>query len=144
MTVTSKTAIISSPPLQYGQTFQWQIVVTNNGPGDAYSTVLTDTLPTNMELILPLAYSVSSGGGICSNTGLTQLSCALGTITPSNSVTVTFSVVIRKPGSGGVPTSYNNSASVSTFSVDLVSNNNSNSGSVNLVKSSIAGTVYHG
>lgn len=142
VTVTSKTAIISSPPLQYGQTFDWQIVVTNNGPGDAYSTVLADTLPTNMELILPLAYSVSSGGGICSNTGLTQLSCALGTITPSNSVTVTFSVVIRKPSSGGVPTSYNNSASVSTFSVDLVSNNNSNSGSVNLVKSSIAGTVY--
>src|SRR6185312_5575892 len=52
-------------------------------------------------------------------------------------------VVIRKPAVPPYPTSYTNTASVSTFSVDLVSANNSNSGSVSLVKSSIAGRVYN-
>ncbi len=33
--VISKTALISSPPLQYGQAFKWQIRVDNAGPGSA-------------------------------------------------------------------------------------------------------------
>ncbi|MFO1467451.1 MAG: SdrD B-like domain-containing protein, partial [Steroidobacteraceae bacterium] len=140
--VSSKTAVISSPPLQYGQTFQWQIAVANNGPGNAYQTTLSDTLPTNMEIISPLTYSVSPGPGTCTNSGLTQFSCDLGTMAPSTAQTVTVDVVIRKPPSAPYPTSYTNTASVSTFSVDLVSGNNSNTGTVSLVKSSIAGRVY--
>lgn len=137
--VTSKTAIVASPPLQYGQAFQWQIVVHNNGPGNAYQSVLSDTLPTNMELAAPFNYTASAGS--CSNTGVTAFSCALGTIAPAGDVTVTVDVVIRKPASTP-PTMYSNTASVSTFSVDLITANNSNSGSVNLVKSSIAGRIY--
>ncbi len=140
--VTSKTAVITSPPLQYGQPFQWQIKVLNNGPGNAYTSVLTDTLPTNMELSVPFNYSISPGGGTCTATGVTQMSCDLGTIAATVEQTVTVDVFIRKPASAPFPTSYTNTASVSTFSVDLVSNNNSNSGSVSLVKSSIAGRVY--
>ncbi len=64
--VVSKTAVISSPPLQYGQAFQWQIKVENAGPGSAVDSVLTDSMPTNMELSTPFTYNVSPGGGTCS------------------------------------------------------------------------------
>ncbi|HEY0685361.1 MAG TPA: SdrD B-like domain-containing protein [Steroidobacter sp.] len=141
--VSSKTALISSPPLQFGQTFQWQIVVANNGPGTAYQSVLTDTLPAHMELVMPFNASVSPSGS-CSNTGITQFSCNLGDIPAGagQNRTITVDVLIRRPPSPPYPSSYNNTASVSTFSVDLVSSNNSNTGSVSLVKSSIAGRVY--
>ena len=78
--VSGKTAVVSSPPLQYGQSFQWQIVVHNNGPGNAYQTTLSDSLPTNMEIAAPLTYTVGPGPGTCSASGLTQFSCDLGTM----------------------------------------------------------------
>jgi large repetitive protein len=139
--VTSKTAIVSSPPLQYGQTFQWQIVVTNNGPGTAHQSVLNDTLPTNMELAPPFTATVSPSG-TCNNSGLTRFSCDLGAVAAGASSTITANVLIRRPASPPYPTQYTNTASVSTFSVDLVSTNDSGSGSVTLVESSIAGRIY--
>nr|WP_298719688.1 SdrD B-like domain-containing protein [uncultured Steroidobacter sp.] len=139
--VTSKTAVVSSPPLQYGQTFQWQIVVNNNGPGTAHQSVLTDTLPANMQLTEPFTASVSPSG-ICNNSGLTRFSCNLGSVAAGISRTVTVNVVIRRPPAPPYPTEYTNTASVDTFSVDLVGNNNSGSGTVTLVESSIAGRIY--
>jgi uncharacterized repeat protein (TIGR01451 family) len=144
LALTSKTAVVSPAPLQYGQTFQWQMIVTNNGPGTAYQSTLTDSLPSNMALSqLPPVYSVSSGGGTCTASTLNNLTCSLGDIAAGTSVTVTVSAVIPQPsGAPPVPPIYSNTASVSTFSVDLVSGNNSAMGSVSLVKSSIAGRVY--
>lgn len=141
--VTSKTAVVSSPPLQYGQTFQWQIVVENNGPGTAYQSELTDTLPANMELTLPFTAAVSPSG-TCTNNGITQFSCDLGAIPPGpgEQRTITVDVRIVRPASPPYPTEYTNTASVSTFSVDLVGSNNSGSGMVTLVESSIAGRIY--
>lgn len=141
--VTSKTALISSPPLQYGQPFQWQILVQNNGPGIAYQSVLNDTLPTDMELVVPFNATVSPSG-TCMNSGVTQFSCDLGGIPPGapETRTITVDVLIRRPASPPFATNYTNTASVSTFSVDLVTPNNTNSGSVSLVKSSVAGRVY--
>ena len=141
LAVTSKTALVTSPPLQYGQAFQWQIKVKNNGPGDAYQSVLTDSMPTNMELVLPISYAISPGSGTCTSSGVSQFTCNLGTIVSGDEQTVTLDVFIRKPGSAP-PLLYSNTASVTTFSVDPVTANNSNSGSVSLVKSSIAGRVY--
>ena len=138
--LTSKTALVSSPPLQYGQTFQWQIKVDDLGPGTAYNSVLSDTLPTGVELVSPFTYTTTAG--TCANTGVTQFSCSLGDVPAGTQVTVTVDTVIRAPSTPPYPTSYTNSASVSTFSVDLVSGNNSNTGSVSFVKSSIAGRVY--
>jgi len=144
LALTSKSAVISSPPLQYGQTFQWQMVVTNNGPGTAYQSTLTDNFPANMALSqLPPVYSISSGGGSCTASNLNNLTCSLGDIAAAGSVTVTVDAVIPQPsGLPPVPPVYSNTASVSTFSVDLVSGNNSATGSVSLVKSSIAGRIY--
>ncbi|MET0281805.1 MAG: SdrD B-like domain-containing protein, partial [Steroidobacteraceae bacterium] len=141
--VTSKTAVVASPPLQYGQTFQWQIKVRNNGPGIAFQSVLTDTLPANMELVLPLAASVSPTGS-CSNTGAAQFSCNLGDVSvgAGDERTITVDVRIVRPAVAPFPTNYTNTASVSTFSVDLVPANDSNTGSVTLVKSTVAGRVY--
>jgi len=141
LAVISKTAIVSSPPLQYGQAFQWQIKVKNNGPGDAYQSVLTDSMPTNMELALPMVYSVSPGAGTCSNSSVSQFTCNLGTIVSGDEETITVNVFIRKPASAP-PLNYSNTASVTTFSVDPVPSNDSNTGNVSLVKSSIAGRVY--
>jgi uncharacterized repeat protein (TIGR01451 family) len=139
--VTSKVAVVSSPPLQYGQPFQWQIVVDNNGPGTAHQSVLTDTLPANMELAMPFTATVSPSG-TCSNNGLTRFSCDLGAVAAGTARTVTVDVLIRRPASPPYPTAYTNTASVSTFSVDLVGPNNSGSGAVTLVESSIAGRIY--
>ncbi|MFL6601576.1 MAG: SdrD B-like domain-containing protein [Steroidobacteraceae bacterium] len=138
--LTSKTAVVSSPPLQYGQTFQWQIKVDNLGPGTGYSSTLSDSLPSGVELASPFTYSTTAG--TCTNTGVTQFSCSLGDIPAATQVTVTVNTVIRAPTNPPYPTSYTNTASVSTFSVDLVSGNNSMSGSVSFVKSSIAGRIY--
>ncbi len=52
-----------------------------------------------------------------------------------------MNVFIRKP-SGSAPTSYSNTASATTFSVDPDPANNSIAGNVTLVKSSLAGRVY--
>ena len=139
--VVSKTALISSPPLQYGQAFQWQIKVDNAGPGSAYDTVLTDTMPTNMELASPFTFNVTPGGGTCSSGGVSQFTCNLGDIAPSDVQTVTVNVFLRKP-SGTPPTLYSNTASATTFSVDPDPTNNSATGTVTLVKSSVAGRVY--
>jgi len=142
--VSSKTAIVTPAPLQFGQVFQWQIKVLNGGPGNAYDSVLTDTLPAGMRLVTPFSYSVTPGSGTCSNTGTTAFSCNLSTIAPGagDEQTVTVDVVIPRPPSAPYPSSYTNTAAVTTFSVDTVSANNSNTGSVSLVKSSIAGRVF--
>ncbi|MBM0106000.1 carboxypeptidase regulatory-like domain-containing protein [Steroidobacter sp. S1-65] len=142
--VSSKTALISSPPLQYGQEFQWRIVVANNGPGTAYQTTLTDTLPAHMVLTMPFTAVVTPSGS-CTNTGNTQFSCDLGDMLAGagQERTITVNVRIDRPASPPYPSTYSNTASVTTtYSVDPISSNNSNSGSVSLVKSSIAGTVY--
>ncbi len=139
--VISKTALISSPPLQYGQAFQWQIRVDNAGPGSAVDTVLTDSMPPNMELAAPFTYSVSPGAGTCSAGGVSQFTCNLGDIAPGDVQTILVNVFLRKP-SGTPPTSYTNTATATTFSVDPDPSNNSDTGTVTLVKSSLAGSVY--
>ena len=115
LALTSKTAVVNPAPLQYGQTFQWQMVVTNNGPGTAYQAALTDNLPANMALSqLPPVYSISSGGGTCTASTLNNLTCSLGDRAAAGSVTVTVSAVIPQPsGAPPEPPIYSNTASVS-------------------------------
>ncbi len=81
------------------------------------------------------------GGGTCSAGGVSQFTCNLGDIAPGDVQTITVNVFLRKP-SGTPPTVYTNTASATTFSVDPDPTNNSDTGTVTLVKSSIAGSVY--
>ncbi len=63
----------SANPVAPGQQEIYTLTVTNAGPADATSVVVTDTLPANATLL-----SSTFSGGTC--TGTTTLTCNLGTI----------------------------------------------------------------
>ena len=101
-----------------GQTFDYTLVVHNNGPSTATNVVVTDTLPAAFSLI-----SASSTQGTCS--GTTTVTCNVGTMLNGATVTITLH---GTASSGG---SLSNSATVSATETDPVSANNSSS--VNLL-----------
>lgn len=141
LAVTSKTA--TPNPVNLREPFNWTIVVTNNGPGDASNPRLTDNLPANMELTGTPSFTktLPAGGPTnCTGTaGATSFTCDLGAF--NNTATATITVPVRITTYAA---SYTNSASISTqfLEVDPIAGNNSNTGNVSMVKSSIAGTVY--
>ncbi len=141
LAVTSKTA--TPNPVNLREPFNWTIVVTNNGPGDASNPRLTDNLPANMELTGTPSFTktLPAGGPTnCTGTaGATSFTCDLGAF--NNTATATITVPVRITSYAA---SYTNSASISTqlLEVDPIAGNNSNTGNVAMVKSSIAGTVY--
>lgn len=141
LAVTSKTA--TPNPVNLREPFNWTIVVTNNGPGDASNPRLSDTLPANMELTgTPTFTKTSPAGGPtnCTGTaGATSFTCDLGAF--NNTATATITVPVRITSYSA---SYTNSASISTqgLEVDPIAGNNSNTGNVAMVKSSVAGTVF--
>lgn len=140
LAVTSKTA--APNPVNLREPFNWTIVVTNNGPGDASNPRLSDTLPANMELTGTPNFTKTApaGSGSCTGSaGATSFTCDFGALNNAASATITVPVRITS-----FAASYTNSASISTQGneVDPVAGNNTNSGTVNMVKSSIAGVVY--
>lgn len=132
--VSSKTA--SPNPVNLTQPFNWTIVVKNNGPADASDPRLTDNLPANMVL----TGTPNSTAGTCTGAaGETGFTCDFGVLAVNATATVTVPVKITS-----FAASYDNTASISTQGkeIDTVSTNNSKTGSVGMVKSSIAGVVY--
>jgi uncharacterized repeat protein (TIGR01451 family) len=76
----------SKDPVSTGESFDYQIEVTNNGPTDATSVVLNDTLPTGV------VYLAASGDGwTCSETGGVVTCTRVGLLSGETS-TVTISV----------------------------------------------------
>ncbi len=132
--VTSKTPTLATVSLL--EPFDFTIVMTNNGPGDATTSVLTDNLPVGMELTT----TPTSTLGICTgNAGDTAISCNLGTVANGLVVTITVPVKVTVlPGSG----SYTNSASITTDKTETTLANNASSGSVSIIKSRISCVVY--
>lgn len=123
-----------SNPVQLRQPFNWTLVVSNNGPGTAEQSTLSDTLPAGMELTTT---PIPTQGSCTGSAGDTSFSCALGTI--NNAANVTVPVRVMSYPSGGT---LSNSASVSTFSIDSDNSNNTDSDSVTVQRSSLAGVVY--
>lgn len=121
--------------------FNWTITVRNNGPGDSELTTLTDTLPAGMSVFNGTpSYTKSGpvGNGNCTVVGQ-AVTCAMGQLNGSQTATITIPVRITTFPSGGVAS---NTATIATSEVDVVSNNNSRTGTVNVQKSSVAGRVY--
>ncbi|NOQ77683.1 MAG: DUF11 domain-containing protein [Methylococcaceae bacterium] len=116
--------------------FDWDIIVTNNGPGESVNTKLNDNLPAGMELTGAPTSSVGSCTGASADTSYV---CSLGALARNASVTITAPVRLTAYPAGGTIT---NTATVTTFGVDSNPNNNSDDGTVIVKKSSIAGTVY--
>jgi uncharacterized repeat protein (TIGR01451 family) len=143
--VVSKTA--SPATVNLRDPFTFTIVVRNNvGPllAEADGTVISDTLPAGMVLTGTPTLVVNSGS-VTSSTctgvaGGTSFTCPVGTFTNGGQVTITVPVrVVSVTAQAQLIT---NSASVTTTSRDIDPTNDTNSGSVSVNSSSIAGTVF--
>ena len=74
-----------------GQTLTYNITVTNAGPTDAASVVVTDVLPAGASFVWATASQ-----GSCS--GTTTVSCTLGTIANGGNATITLQVTPSAAG----------------------------------------------
>lgn len=150
--ITSKTP--SADPVNLREPFTYTITITNNGPSDSGGvngahpddsddSRLTDSLPTGMELtgtptVLPLASDQGANNRSCTGVaGDTSFNCDLRTVNSGSSLTVTVPVRVVSYSA-----TLTNSATVFSDDLDATPGNDSNSGLVNIQKSSIAGTVF--
>lgn len=134
--------VASKSPVELEEAFNFVITVrVNDGPGlaEADDVVVTDTLPSGM--ILTGTPSSPYPGAVCSGgAGQTSFTCLLGTI-PKN-VSTTITVPVEIPDSPAGQTTFTNETKVATSSFESDPDNNTKSGSVNILSSSLAGTVY--
>jgi uncharacterized repeat protein (TIGR01451 family) len=101
-----------------GGTVTYTITVTNNGPGLALGTMVTDTLPAGTTFV-----SATPSQGSC--TGTTTVSCSLGTLNPTSSATILLTVTL--------PISTNpisNTATVTITNGDTIPANNSSTATI--------------
>jgi uncharacterized repeat protein (TIGR01451 family) len=155
--VVSKTVTAGSP-FSVNQPFTYTVVVGNLGPSPAVGVTVTDTLPTG--LVLTGAATATAGAGFalttntCTSSGTpVTVTCTLGTLPvaasgadSNNLVTITIPVKAPYPSyTGPFSSNLTNTASIAPLpntSRDPTPGNNSNSVNVQVVKSSIAGSVY--
>lgn len=99
----------SADPVMAGEVFSYVVTVHNAGPDDAEAPVVTDTLPTEMDL-----RDVEVSQGTCSDT-----ICSLGSLPAFGRALITLTVVA--PASEGV---YTNTARVRSERLDQYLGNN--------------------
>lgn len=92
-----------------GSTLVYTLTVVNNGPDDANSVVVTDTLPLSMTY-------VSDDSGCANNSGV--VTCALGTVTNGQSVVIEITAMASAEGTAV------NTATVTSALIDDVPANN--------------------
>lgn len=143
--VVSKTPSVN--PVNLREDFSFVVRVRNNtGPGlaEADNVVVSDTLPTGMELTGTPTVSVIAGSttsATCTGiAGATSFTCNLGTVSSGGEVNIV--VPVQVVSVSALPQTFTNTASVVTSSFDTVPTNNSNSGSVTVNSSSLAGRVF--
>lgn len=127
----------SQASVSLNEPFNWDIVVSNAGPGDSANSTLVDNLPAGMELT---ANPIPSQGSCTGSAGDSSFTCAFGTINSSANSTLTVPVRVTAFPGGGTTS---NTATVDTFGVDTDGTNDSDTGTVTVTKSSIAGKVYN-
>jgi len=126
--------------------FTWTILVRNNsGPllAEADGTVVSDTLPAGMQLTgaPTISTSASTPAASCTGTaGGTSFTCSLNTFASGGTATITVPVRVVSVTAG--TQSFTNTATIDTSSRDVDPGNNSNSGTVLVNSSTIAGTVF--
>jgi uncharacterized repeat protein (TIGR01451 family) len=104
----------SPDPVTVGGTLTYTITVTNNGPNQATSATVSDTLPAGTTLV-----SATASQGTCS--GTTTVTCSLGAINAAASATVTIIVLVTSSASSTLT----NTATVSGAPTDPDTANNS-------------------
>ncbi len=107
------TTSVTPGPLVAGATFSYTVTLFNWGPSEAIDVVLTDVLPAGLSLV-----SVDTPLGSCS--GSSTVVCNLGTIAPGISYWgITLNVTASALGD------YENTASVTSSTIDGSQSNNS-------------------
>lgn len=101
-----------------GSTVTFTLVATNNGPATAFDAIVTDPLPAGMTL---LSYTATQG--TCD--GSTTVTCALGTLAPNASATITL--LVRLPQAEGP---VENTATISAANAESAPANDSGSASI--------------
>ncbi|WP_456280461.1 carboxypeptidase regulatory-like domain-containing protein [Cupriavidus sp. JZ107] len=141
--VLSKTAAPATVDLM--RPFIYTVMVRNNGPTEGDNVRVTDTLPANMVLTGPPVATMVSGSATslsCSGAaGGSTVQCSFGTVDALAQISIAIPVKVTAVSSAA-PTQFTNSATVTTDSKDEQPSNNSNSGIVTVVSSSLAGAVY--
>ncbi|MFZ4873746.1 SdrD B-like domain-containing protein [Janthinobacterium sp. Mn2066] len=154
----SKTVSPASP-FSINQPFTYTLVAGNLGPAQAASTVVTDVLPAGLVLAgtptaqlgsgapLSLNNCVSSGTPVTVTCTLGVLPVASSAADTNNLVTITIPVKAPYPAyAGPFGSNIRNTASIAPTagtSRDSTPGNNSSSVDIQIIKSSIAGSVYN-
>jgi len=145
MQVVSKTP--SANPVNVRDDFTFTIKVRNNagaGLAEADGVVVSDTLPTGMELTGTPTATVIAGSATSTtctgSAGGTSFTCNLGTVSSGGEIDIV--VPVQLIAVTAYPQTFTNTATVATTSLDTVPGNNSNSGSATVNSSSIAGRVF--
>jgi large repetitive protein len=102
-----------------GQTANFTITVTNNGPSDATSVTVSDPAPAGT--------TFSSNSGACT----TAFPCALGTLIPGQSVTINSAFALPSNATGTVT----NTASVASATNDPNTSNNTSAATATVTQS---------
>jgi uncharacterized repeat protein (TIGR01451 family) len=125
VTKTGAAAVEANTDLTY------TITVTNNGPSDASTIVLTDAVPTNTTFVSFMQNGGPSFACVPPPVGGTgSLNCTLTTLVPGN--TATFSFVVHVTASTPNGTIITNTANVSTTTPDPISANDSATATANV------------
>jgi len=148
MQVVSKTPSVNSPNIRDNFTYLIKVRNNNNtgaGLSEADNVVLSDTLPTDMELTgVPSLNLIAGTTSLFSCTGVAgakNFTCNLGTVSLGAKVDVLVPVQLTRVTS--IPQTFTNTATVKTSSLDINPGNNSNSSNVFVGSSSISGQVFH-
>jgi uncharacterized repeat protein (TIGR01451 family) len=122
--------------------FEWEVVVTNNGPSESLQTILTDTLPAGSDIVGVISWTktLPAATGTCPDSGV----CTMGQLDAGGQITITVPTRLSAYPSGGVAT---NSATVNTDptnlgGIDTTPLDNTATANVNVTRASIAGTVF--
>ncbi|MCA9737470.1 MAG: DUF11 domain-containing protein, partial [Gemmatimonadetes bacterium] len=140
-------SVVAAPnPVAVRRPFAWTLRVRNNvgaGLAEADSVEVADNLPAGLELTATPTVAVVSGtttAATCTGAaGATSFTCDLGTVSNGGEVDITVPVRSTSVPVGGTAT---NSATVSTFSLDVQPANDTGSGPVTIQGSSLAGVVF--
>lgn len=149
ISMTSKVPSQAIVNLEEDFTFDITIAVGSGlGITEAEDVLVEDTLPTNM--VLTGTPTTAFPGATCTGVaGSTSFECDLGTVPTDTSVVITVPVEILAYETDPItglplpePQGFTNTAVVSTSTFDISSGNDTASGSVDVVSSTIAGTIF--